>query len=139
MDRSALMARIRSKNTRPELLVRRMLHRLGFRFRLHAAELPGKPDIVFRPRKKVINVHGCYWHGHGCSRGGTGSKSNVDYWQPKIAKNLARDEANALALEAMGWSALTIWECEARDQGALEARLTKFLETEADTPRHKKL
>lgn len=137
-DRSALMARIRSKDTGPELIVRRLLHRLGFRFRLHAKELPGKPDIVFRRRRKAVRVHGCYWHGHGCSRGGTGAKSNVEYWAPKIAKNRARDAANAAALEADGWSVLTIWECETRDRRALEARLMEFLEPAPETPRPKK-
>lgn len=137
-NRSALMARIRSKDTGPEMVVRRLLHRLGFRFRLHAKELPGKPDIVFRPRRKAVHVHGCYWHGHGCSRGGTGAKSNVEYWAPKIARNRARDEASASAMEADGWSVLTVWECETRDLVQLEARLTEFLGAITKNSRPKK-
>jgi DNA mismatch endonuclease (patch repair protein) len=136
-DRSALMSRIRSKNTAPELVVRRLLHRAGFRFRLHAKELPGKPDIVFRPRRKVIRVQGCYWHGHGCARGGTGAKSNADYWGPKIGKNRARDCANLDALVAAGWAVLTIWECETRDPSLLEPKLEAFLKPEPLTIRPK--
>jgi DNA mismatch endonuclease (patch repair protein) len=92
--RSSLMKKIRGKDTAPEMIVRRLLHGMGYRFRLHAPELPGKPDIVFRPRRKAVLVHGCYWHGHGCSRGGKGAKSNQDYWGPKIARTRARDAAS---------------------------------------------
>ena len=90
--RSANMAQIRSANTKPEIIVRCAAHRLGFRFRLHRRDLPGKPDLVFVARKKIVFVHGCYWHGHGCKVGGTGAKSNQVYWGPKIARNRERDD-----------------------------------------------
>src|SRR5262245_60068558 len=90
--RSANMARIRSTNTMPEMVVRKLAHGLGYRYRLHRRDLPGKPDLVFVGKKKIILVHGCYWHGHGCPVGGTGAKSNQGYWGPKIARNRERDE-----------------------------------------------
>jgi len=121
------MARIRGKDTGPEMTVRRMLHALGYRYRLHAKELPGRPDVVFRPRRKAIFVHGCYWHGHGCSRGGTGAKSNTEYWRPKIAKNRARDALHLETLTSNGWNVLVIWECETTDHEATMSRLHAFL------------
>lgn len=126
-QRSALMSRIRSKDTAPELVVRRTLHALGFRYRLHARELPGKPDIVFRKRRKAIFVHGCYWHGHGCRRGGSGPKSNTAYWKPKIEKNQARDERNQLALVGAGWEVMVVWECEISVRDELSQRLQAFV------------
>ncbi|TPN16337.1 DNA mismatch endonuclease Vsr [Mesorhizobium sp. B2-1-3] len=125
-QRSANMRAITSKNTAPEMVVRRILHRLGYRYRLHAKDLPGKPDIVFRQRKKAILVHGCYWHGHGCKRGGQGAKSNTGYWGPKIARNRERDEKALCALRDAGWDVLTIWECEVADNDLTE-RLQAFL------------
>jgi DNA mismatch endonuclease (patch repair protein) len=125
--RSANMARIRSSNTKPEMLVRRMVHGLGYRYRLHRRDLPGKPDLVFVARKKIIFVHGCYWHGHGCRVGGTGAKSNQDYWGPKIAGNKVRDAAAVAALGGLGWKILVIWECETRDGTRLATRLRRFL------------
>lgn len=122
------MKKIRGKDTAPEMVVRRLLHGMGYRFRLHAPELPGKPDIVFRPRRKAILVHGCYWHGHGCSRGGKGAKSNQDYWGPKIARTRARDAANAEKLAADGWQLLTVWECEASDSATFRERLQRFMQ-----------
>jgi DNA mismatch endonuclease (patch repair protein) len=127
MDRSALMARIRAKDTTPERLVRSTLHRLGYRFRLHAKELPGKPDIVFRPRRAAILVHGCFWHGHGCARGGRMPKTNRDYWERKIARNRERDAQRLMALEARGYRVLTLWECGLKDAAALEESLRRFL------------
>jgi DNA mismatch endonuclease, patch repair protein len=127
LDRSALMARIRGKDTAPERHVRSLLHRLGYRFRLHARELPGKPDIVFRPRRAAIFVHGCFWHGHDCPRGARKPKTNTAYWEPKIARNRARDAEKLKALEAAGFRALTLWECELKDDAALAARLRAFL------------
>ena len=124
--RSANMARIHSANTKPEMIVRRTAHRLGFRFRLHRRDLPGKPDLAFVARKKVIFVHGCYWHGHGCRVGGTGAKSNQSYWGPKIAGNKARDASSVTALAGLGWKVLIIWECKTRDTG-MESRLRRFL------------
>lgn len=127
--RSANMRAIRNKNTNPELAVRRLTHSMGHRFRLHRKDLPGKPDLVFGPRKKVIFVHGCYWHGHGCKVGGTGAKSNRAYWGPKISGNKARDKRNLRALRKLGWTPLIVWECEVRTSIRLIAKLKRFLQT----------
>lgn len=127
MDRSANMRAIRAKDTAPERLVRSLLHRLGYRFRLHAKELPSKPDIVFRPRRAAILVHGCFWHGHGCARGGRMPKTNRDYWERKIARNRERDAERLMALEARGYRVLTLWECGLKDAAALEESLRRFL------------
>ena len=125
--RSANMSKIRSKNTKPELTVRSIAHRLGYRFRLHRRALPGSPDLVFPRWRTVVFVHGCYWHGHGCARGGKGSKSNTNYWGPKIQRTRDRDAANAVSLQRLGWSVVTIWECEV-ERGETEERLrTAFL------------
>jgi DNA mismatch endonuclease, patch repair protein len=125
--RSANMARIGSANTKPEMIVRRMVHRLGYRFRLHRRDLPGRPDLVFAGRDKIIFVHGCYWHGHGCKVGGSAAKSNQAYWGPKIARNRERDEQSIAALVALGWKVLVIWECETRREAELRGRLRRFL------------
>jgi DNA mismatch endonuclease (patch repair protein) len=127
--RSHNMRQIKSKGMKPELLVRSLAHRLGYRFRLHAKDLPGKPDIVFRPQRKAIFVHGCFWHGHeriDCLDGRT-PKSNLSYWRPKLARNKERDSANVAALKAAGWRTLVIWECETKDTKKLAKRLTAFL------------
>jgi DNA mismatch endonuclease (patch repair protein) len=126
-QRSAVMSRIRSKNTSPELRVRRLLHGLGYRFRLHARDLPGTPDLVFRRRKAAIQVHGCYWHGHTCRIAGKPAQSNTEYWGPKIARTQARDSRNAKLLMAMGWRLLTLWECETLIGDPVVERLTTFL------------
>jgi DNA mismatch endonuclease (patch repair protein) len=125
--RSANMANIRSANTKPELKVRRIAHRLGFRFRLNRRDLAGRPDLVFVARKKIVFVHGCYWHGHGCKIGGTGAKSNQAYWGPKIARNRERDDSAVEALTGLGWKVLIIWECETRDESQLASMLEHFL------------
>jgi DNA mismatch endonuclease (patch repair protein) len=125
--RSANMRAIRNKNTVPELAVRRLVHSMGFRFRLHRADLPGKPDIVFGPKRKLIFVHGCYWHGHGCKVGGTGAKSNRGYWGPKISGNKARDKRRLAELRKLGWKCLVIWECETRRLDKLRLKISKFL------------
>jgi DNA mismatch endonuclease, patch repair protein len=127
MDRSATMRAIKGKNTAPERLVRSTLHRLGYRFRLHARELPGKPDIILRPRRAVLFVHGCFWHGHDCARGARMPKSNAGYWEAKIGRNRARDAENISKISALGFRCLILWECELKDQAALESRLTAFL------------
>ena len=127
-QRSKNMSAIRSKNSVPERLVRSVAHAAGYRFRLHRADLPGNPDLVFPKSRSVIFVHGCYWHGHGCKRGGTGAKSNTAYWGPKIDKTKARDEANRRKLEDEGWRVLTLWECELGDHEILLARLHSFLQ-----------
>ncbi|UWQ27524.1 very short patch repair endonuclease [Leisingera sp. M523] len=127
--RSANMAKIRAKHTKPEMLVRRMVHGLGFRYRLHRKDLPGKPDLVFGPRRKVIFVHGCFWHLHEC-RDGRIPASRRDYWEPKLLRNTLRDAEQLAALQAAGWQVLTVWECETKDQDALRIRLRAFLENE---------
>ncbi len=125
--RSALMSRIGPKNTAPEMIVRRLLHKLGYRFRLHPRYLPGKPDVVLPGRKAAIFVHGCYWHGHACSKGRL-PKSNVDYWQSKIEQNRLRDQRKSAQLEALGWAVLTVWQCELKDIDRLATKLQLFLE-----------
>jgi DNA mismatch endonuclease (patch repair protein) len=106
------MRQIRSTNTRPEKVLRQLLHRSGYRFRLHCKDLPGKPDLVFRSRKKIILLHGCFWHQHPGCREGRVPGSRPDYWGPKLAKNIERDAAHESALAGEGWSVLVIWECE---------------------------
>lgn len=128
--RSRMMSGIRGKNTQPEMLVRRILHAMGYRYRLHARELPGKPDIVFRRRRLAIFVHGCFWHRHSdpeC-RLARMPKSRVDFWQPKLEGNRRRDEANVAALEAAGWKVLLVWECQLRDREQLGNMLRRFIE-----------
>ncbi|MDH6268461.1 DNA mismatch endonuclease (patch repair protein) [Rhizobium sp. SG_E_25_P2] len=126
-QRSAVMRKVKSKHTAPELKLRKLLTSLGYRYRLHRADLPGKPDLVFPGRRKLIFVHGCFWHGHDCARGARAPKTNVDYWSQKIARNRARDAAHQEALAAAGWWALTVWECEMKDDAALAERLCGFL------------
>ncbi|TDQ11396.1 very short patch repair endonuclease [Pedobacter metabolipauper] len=113
--RSYNMSKIRSKDTKPELLVRKFLHANGFRYRLHVKDLPGKPDIVLPKYKTVIFVHGCFWHGHEGCRYYVVPKTNIEYWLPKIKKNICRDEMAEKALKLLGWSVITIWECELKN------------------------
>jgi len=120
--RSAVMRRVKGRDTAPELRVRRLLWSLGARYRLGRADLPGKPDIVLPGRRLAIFVHGCFWHGHDCARGARVPKANRDYWIGKIARNRARDAAVRGALAAAGWRVETVWECELKDAAALEAR-----------------
>lgn len=124
--RSALMARIRSKNTTPELTVRSLLHHFGFRFRIHRKDLPGKPDIILPRHHKVILVHGCFWHGHSCSLASK-PKSNQDYWREKIKANRSRDRRTKRELIKQGWSVLELWECEIRKKTGLAKRLKDFM------------
>lgn len=121
------MSRIRGKDTAPEMVVRRLAHALGFRYRLHGKTLPGKPDLVFAGRRKVIFVHGCFWHRHTCRMGRREPKTRQDYWTPKRARNAARDQRSRRALRRMGWSVLVVWECQTRDTRKLAARLREFL------------
>lgn len=125
--RSEIMGLIRSTDTRAELTVRSMLHRAGFRFRLHSKVLPGKPDIVLPRRKTVILVHGCLWHGHENCRRGRRPKSNTEYWNWKIERNLNRDAANAERLRELGWKRIVVWECELKNPDAVAARLISQL------------
>ena len=120
------MARIGSKNTAPELVVRRLLHAMGYRFRLHRKDLPGTPDIVLPRFRKVILVHGCFWHAHGCKIGQP-PKSRPEFWEPKLARNRARDEEKCAELHEAGWDVLTLWQCEIKDRTALAERLAAFL------------
>lgn len=126
-ERSRVMRAVKGKNTTPEMIVRRMAHALGYRYRLHRKDLPGSPDLVFAGRKAVIFVHGCFWHGHDCKRGSRQPKTNAEYWRAKIARNVDRDAANLQALENQGWRALVLWECELKDREALAERLRGFL------------
>jgi DNA mismatch endonuclease, patch repair protein len=125
--RSYNMSRIRSADTKPEMVVRSLMHRLGYRFRLHRRDMPGRPDIVLPRHRKVVLVHGCFWHSHGCSVGGTGPKSNRGYWQPKLERNIARDRDNQQKLADQGWSILVVWECWTRDKETLKEQLRHFL------------
>jgi DNA mismatch endonuclease (patch repair protein) len=121
------MQAVRSTNTTPELLVRSAAHRLGYRFRLHAASLPGKPDLVFASRRKVIFVHGCFWHGHTCARGARIPRTNTAYWQGKIGRNALRDKATKAQLRRLGWRVLVIWECDLRNPERVRTKLATFL------------
>ncbi|EAP89745.1 MAG: very short patch repair endonuclease [Oceanicaulis sp.] len=126
-DRARVMRAVKGKDTKPEMIVRRLAHALGYRFRLHRKDLPGKPDLVFPGRRKVIFVHGCFWHGHECARGSRQPKQNAEYWRNKIARNVERDADNLQALERLGWQTQVIWECEMKDRDALADRLRAFL------------
>ena len=113
--RSQVMARVRQRDTAPELTLRRLLHAAGYRYRLHAKGLPGSPDLAFASRRTAVFVHGCFWHGHDCPRGARQPKANAAYWSAKIARNRARDAAAVTGLAERGWKAVTVWECELRD------------------------
>jgi len=128
-ERSENMRRIRSVDMGPEMRVRRLVHALGYRFRLHGKSLPGKPDLVFASRRKVILVHGCFWHHHDADRclDSRLPRSNRSYWIPKLMANVARDRANLQRLRSMGWDVLVIWDCQTHDAAALSARVTEFL------------
>jgi len=124
---SAIMRGVRHKDTRPEWTVRRVVHGLGYRYRLHGAKLPGKPDLVFANRRSVIFVHGCFWHAHGCGSDRP-PRTRVEFWSEKLAANRRRDEANRRRLESLGWRVLVVWECELADTEALQSRLIRFLD-----------
>ncbi|MFC3632211.1 very short patch repair endonuclease [Paracoccus angustae] len=132
--RSALMSRVRGKNTKPEMIVRRALHAMGVRYRLHAKELPGKPDIVMRPRRAAIFVHGCFWHSHpGCRRCRIPS-SNSEFWAAKLERNRNRDLEALAKLEHDGWRVLVMWECEIKPGERLDDALTQFLSIRKQPP-----
>lgn len=128
-QRSERMSKVRGRDTKPEMVVRRLVHGLGYRYRLHRAELPGKPDLVFLARKKVIFVHGCFWHRHDdpACRLARLPKSRLEFWGPKLEGNRKRDVDNLARLAEMGWRSLVIWECQVKDRRALEARVKEFL------------
>jgi len=130
--RSWLMSRVKGKGTRPEMAVRRLAHSLGLRFRLHKAELPGRPDLAFPRFKTVVFVHGCFWHRHtGCKKA-TSPKSRVDYWGKKFHANIARDARNAADLKRLGWRVLTVWECETKNPELLRKKLDGVRAIEMD-------
>lgn len=126
-SRSWNMSRIRSKNTKPELIIRKLLYRNGFRYRLHVPSLPGKPDIVFFKAKKVIYVNGCFWHGHDCKRGCYVPKTNTEYWRNKIQSNKQRMNNNIELMQSSGWRVLILWECQLKDIVTTEEVLINFL------------
>jgi DNA mismatch endonuclease, patch repair protein len=121
------MRAVRGKDTAPELIVRKLIHRLGYRYRLHQANLPGKPDMVFASRRKAIFVHGCFWHGHvGCPRSKRPT-SNDEFWNKKLNRNIERDAAQFADLQRRGWDVLVIWECQTKDSRHLSDAVTTFL------------
>jgi DNA mismatch endonuclease (patch repair protein) len=126
--RSEIMAAVRSKETKPELAVRRILHALGYRYRLHDAKLPGKPDIVFKSRKKVVFVHGCFWHRHPKCKYATIPKTKTDFWNEKFQKNVRRDRLTRSKLLDMGWECLIVWQCELKNPESLSRKMVEFLE-----------
>lgn len=125
--RRHVMQQVKSANTGPEMIVRRLLHSMGYRYRLHGKNLPGKPDLVFAGRKKVVFIHGCFWHGHDCKRGARIPITRQDYWLAKVGRNRERDARTVSRLEQAGWDVMTVWECELKDREALASRLTQFL------------
>jgi DNA mismatch endonuclease, patch repair protein len=126
--RSEIMSRIRGKDTTPELIVRKLVYSMGYRYRLHYSKLPGKPDLVFPGRKKVIFVHGCFWHGHeGCPKGSL-PKTKLDYWRPKLEENKRRDAEKQEALKELGWQILIIWQCELKKIKLIKRSIMTFLD-----------
>lgn len=126
-QRKRNMAAIRAKDTKPEMLVRKLVFSLGYRYRLHARNLPGHPDLVFAGRRKAIEVRGCFWHGHTCKDGTRSPEANAAYWKEKIARNVARDRQNSSQLRNLGWDLLEIWECQLKDLNSLESLIRSFL------------
>jgi DNA mismatch endonuclease (patch repair protein) len=132
--RSEIMSRVRAKDTKPEMVVRRMLHAAGYRYRLHDKDLPGKPDLVFPARRKVVFINGCFWHRHrGCAHARL-PKSRTEFWTEKLERNRERDERNVEVLRELGWEVLTVWECEVRDPATLMPRVVAFLEQQPAPP-----
>jgi len=125
-QRSRNMARVKNKNTAPEILVRSLLHRMGYRFRLHRRDLPGSPDIVLPRYKKVIFVHGCFWHGHNCPRGKRPA-TNREFWDAKLDRNIERDRIARKSLEELGWQSLIVWQCQTKNEEQLRTQLQNFL------------
>ena len=121
------MARIRKTDTKPEMLVRRLVHAMGYRFRLHVRGLPGNPDIVLPRHRKAILVHGCFWHRHDCPDGRKLPRSKPEYWGPKLERNQRRDEADVVRLRELGWDVLIVWECQVRREDLVSDRLQRFL------------
>jgi len=129
-QRSRCMAAIRDRNTKPEKAIRSLIHNLGYRYRLHVSRLPGKPDLVFKSRKKVIFVHGCFWHRHFCSKGKSMPTTRIKFWKKKLTENKERDKRNRERLKELGWHSLVIWECQVKPENLdkLKTKITDFLE-----------
>ncbi len=127
-QRKHTMASVHSRDTKPEMRVRRFIHGMGYRYRLHRKDLPGNPDLVFPCRRKIVFVHGCFWHGHACRAGKKRPKTNQNYWTRKLARNRERDLENQALLGEAGWDVMVIWECELKEIEALRTRITGFLE-----------
>ena len=125
--RSFNMSRIKAKDTKPELIVRRVCHKLGLRFRLHRKDLPGKPDLVFPRHNALIFVHGCFWHKHNCRFGRVKPKTNADFWEEKRQKTFERDISNKKTLKSVGWKVIEIWECEIKKEEELKKKILKIL------------
>jgi DNA mismatch endonuclease (patch repair protein) len=125
--RSLIMASVHSKNTKPEMVVRKMVYQLGYRYRLYSDKLPGRPDLAFAGKRKAVFVHGCFWHRHPDCRYATSPKTRVEFWKSKFQANVARDELTRRKLEQMGWKVLTVWQCELKDPDKLAERLNEFL------------
>lgn len=121
------MSLVKSKNTGPELAVRKLVFSMGFRYRIHGAGLPGKPDLVLAGKRKAIFVHGCFWHRHEHCKKATTPATNTEYWLPKFAKTVERDHRSLEALRELGWTPLVVWECELKDMAALAKKLRAFL------------
>ena len=133
--RSQIMSRVSGKNTKPELIVRSLLHNMGYRFRLHRSDLPGKPDITLPKYKKVIFVHGCFWHGHKDCRRSKRPTTNKKFWHEKLDKNIERDNVNIRNLKELGWGVLVVWACEVNEINQLKNKLLTFLEVKRDNKR----
>ena len=128
-ERSERMSRVRGRDTKPEMVVRRLIHAMGYRYRLHSSRLPGHPDLVFGSRRRVIFVHGCFWHRHpdkSCKLARM-PKSRLDFWRPKLQANARRDNSNIKKLAGLGWESLVVWECQIKDTGKLSNRIRSFL------------
>jgi DNA mismatch endonuclease (patch repair protein) len=135
-QRKHTMTQVHSKGTLPEMRVRRLVHGLGYRYRLHRKDLPGNPDLVFPKRRKIIFVHGCFWHGHDCKAGRKRPKANEEYWTAKLARNRDRDVANQALLRAQGWDVLIVWECDLKRPAELMAVIRGFLGDAGEAQHH---
>ena len=127
-ERSRIMRAVKSRDTAPEMTVRRLVYSMGYRYRLHRKDLPGKPDLAFKSRRKVIFIHGCFWHGHDCKRGARVPKNNREYWETKIARNRERDRQHDEDLKREGWRVFVVWECQISEPEAVAERIKSFLD-----------
>jgi DNA mismatch endonuclease, patch repair protein len=132
-QRSRNMSAIRAKDTKPELMVRKLVFSLGYRYRLHVKDLPGRPDLVFPKRRKIIDVRGCFWHRHTCKDGARTPEANAEYWAPKIERNTQRDRENGEKWKRLGWDVCVLWECEIKDNEALRRIILTFLGRRGET------